>query len=141
MADVWVATNLTEDDGRYRLIRAEDVRHMQLVGERPRLLAQVPGGEVSGWMALVDSPEPYSRFAGAGLDGSTARPPVPDHFHLELAAALAAAHVRARAEGQPLVIRPVIEGNAWVWRADNYAVLRGARSALAEVPTSRAAAS
>src|SRR4051812_38680515 len=116
MAEVWVATNLTEDGERYRLIRGDDVRHMQLVGERPRLLVQVRGGQASGWLAVVDSPEPYSRFAGVGLDGSDARPQVPDHFHLELAAALDAARLTARNEGQPLVIRPVIERDGWVWR-------------------------
>ncbi|MBP5888778.1 MULTISPECIES: hypothetical protein [Streptomyces] len=141
MAEVWVATNLSEDGKRYRLIRAEDVRHMQLVGERPRLLVQVPGGEVSGWVTLVDSPEPYSRFAGVGLDGAAARPPVPDHFHLELAAALDAARLRARDEGQPLVVRPVIERDGWVWRTEGYAVLLGERSALAELAAPHAAAS
>ncbi|MEU0061255.1 hypothetical protein [Streptomyces sp. NPDC006334] len=113
---------------------------MQLVGERPRLLVQVPGGEVSGWVALVDRPEPNFRFTGVGLNGSSAPPPVPDHFHLELAAALDLARLKASDEGQPLVVRPVIEGDAWVWQTESCAVLLKERSSLAELAAPRAAA-
>jgi len=140
MAEVWVATNLTDDGGRYALIRADDVRHLRLVGERPRLLAQVPGGEVSGWVALADSPEPRTRFSGV-MDGASPPPPLPDHFHLELAAALDAARLQAAKEGYPLIVRPVLDGEMWRWRTETYGAVLGERRALAEVPVPRAAAS
>ncbi|MFG2681342.1 hypothetical protein [Streptomyces sp. NPDC048392] len=139
MADVWVATNLVDDGKRYRLIRADDLRHLQLVGDRPRLIAEVPGGQESGWVPLVDSREPYARFSGT-VDAGT-RPPLPEHFHLELLIALDDARLRVRDEGRSLVVRAVTQGGGWVWRADYYAVLLGAGSVLAEVSAPHAAAS
>jgi hypothetical protein len=142
MAEVWVATNLVDDGKRYRLIRADDLRHLQLVGDeaRPRLLAQVPGGQVSGWVPLVDSPEPqYARFSGL-VDGKV-RPPVPEHFHLELARALDVARLQAAKEGHSLIVRPVLDGDTWVWRVDGSGVVLAERGALAEVSTPHAAAS
>src|SRR4051794_28777134 len=80
------------------------------VGEaRPRLIAQVPGGQTSGWAPPVDSPESYARrLAGVVDDG--VRPPLPDHFHLELARALDTARLQAREEGHSPLVRPVLDG-------------------------------
>lgn len=140
MAEVWVATNLADDGGRYALIRSDDLRHLKLVGDRPRLLAQVPGGEVSGWVALADSPEPRTRFSGV-MDGSPPPPPLPDHFHLELTAALDAARLQAAKEGYSLIVRPVLDGAMWRWKTETYGVALGERRALADVSAPRAAAS
>ncbi|MGN9763073.1 hypothetical protein [Streptomyces sp. SD31] len=130
MAEVWVATNLADDGKRYRLIRADDLRHLQLVGEvRPRLMAQVPGG-VSGWVPLVDSPEAVPRFSGV-MGGAVMRPPVPEHFHLELARALDVARLRVREDGHSLIVRAVVEGSRWMWRAESYVELLGEGAALA----------
>ncbi|MET8807924.1 hypothetical protein [Streptomyces sp. NPDC004546] len=135
-----MATNLTDDGDQYGLIHADDLRHLRLIGDRPRLLAQVPGGEVSGWVPLVDSPEPsYARFSGSV--GSEARPPLPEHFHLELAAALDAARLQVREEGHSVVVRAVVERSGWVWRAVSYGAILGQRSASVEVPAAHAVAS
>ncbi|MGW6804802.1 hypothetical protein [Streptomyces sp. NPDC055039] len=143
MAEVWVASNLVDDGTRYRLIRADDLRQLQLIGDeaRPRLLAQVPGGQVSGWVPLLDSPEPqYARFSGT-VDGNGVRPPVPEHFHLERAAALDAARLQVREEGHSVVVRAVVERGGWVWRAMSYGTFRGQRPASAEVAAAHAVAS
>jgi hypothetical protein len=139
MAEVWVATNVKDDGERYALIRADDVRHLRLVGDRPRLLAQVPGGEVSGWVALADSPAPATRFSGV-MDGSPP-PPLPDHFHLELTAVLDAARLQASKEGYPVIVRPVLDGAMWRWKTETYGAALGERRALTEVSAPRAAAS
>lgn len=140
MAEVWVATSLADDGKRYRLIRADDLRYLQLVGERPRLMAQVPGGQVSGWVPLVDSPEPYARFTGT-VNVDAVRPPLPEHFHLELARALDEARLRAREEGHSLIVRPVLDGSTWTWRVDSSGLVLQERPALAEVSAPKAAAS
>jgi hypothetical protein len=140
MAEVWVATSLVDDGDRYRLIRADDLRHLQLVGERPRLMAQVPGGQVSGWVPLVDSPQPYVRFAGT-VNADSVRPPLPEHFHLELARTLDAARLQAAKEGYSLIVLPVLEGGTWRWRTQTYGALLGERRGLAEVSAPEAAAS
>jgi hypothetical protein len=140
MAEVWVATSLVDDGTRYRLIRADDLRYLRLVGERPRLMAQVPGGQASGWVPLVDSPEPYARFSGT-VNGDGMRPPLPEHFHLELARALDAARLRAREEGHSLLVRPVLDGNTWTWRVDSSGLVLQERPALAEVAAPEGAAS
>lgn len=143
MAEVWVASNLIDDGKRYRLIRADDLRHLQIVGDkaRPRLLAQVLGGQVSGWVPLVDSPEPqYARFSGV-MAGNGIRPPLPEHFHLELARALDTARLRAVDEGHSLIVRPVLDGNRWTWRVDSTDAVLEEKHALAEVSPPHAAAS
>lgn len=139
MAEVWVATRLTDDGARYRLIRADDLRHLELVGEpRPRLMAQVPGGD-SGWVVLADSPESRPRFSGV-MDGGCP-PALPDHFHLELAAALERARLQAATEGCSLIVCPVIDGNTWRWRTETCGAALGERRTLADVSAPRTAAS
>lgn len=140
MAGVWVATSLIDDGTRYRLIRADDLRYLQLVGERPQLMAQVPGGQVSGWVSLVDSPEPYARFSGT-VNGDGVRPPLPEHFHLELVRALDAARLRALKEGHSLIVRPVLDGNTWTWRVDSSGLVLQERPEPSEIPAPEAAAS
>lgn len=141
MAEVWVATSLTDDGDRYGLVHADDLRHLRLVGEkRPRLLAQLPGGEVSGWVPLVDSAE--QQFRVSPVVGVNMQPPLPDHFHLQLVAALDAARLQASEEGHSVVVRAVVERDAWVWRAVSYSAFLGQRRpALTEVSEPRAAAS
>ncbi|MFJ6709247.1 MULTISPECIES: hypothetical protein [unclassified Streptomyces] len=137
MSDVWVATNLTDDGEMYGLLRADDLRHLRLVGKpRPRLVAQLPGSpDGDGWVPLVDSgPEPASaRFSGV-VNGATTRPVLPAQFHLELISALEAARLRAAGEGQPLVVRAMYEGTTWRWRTDTYG------AALAQIGAPAAAA-
>jgi hypothetical protein len=125
MSQVWVATNLTDDDDTYGLLLADELRHLRLVDQpRPRLVAQLPGSpDHDGWVTLVDSgPEPSTtRFSGV-VTGAAARPPLPAQFHLELISALETARLRAASEGQPLVVRPVCEEANWQWRTDTYGV-------------------
>jgi len=125
MSQVWVATNLTDDGEMYGLLRADDLRHLRLVGKpRPRLIAHLPGSpDRDGWVPLVDSgPEPSTaRFSGV-VNEATSRPPLPAQFHLELISTLEAARIRAAGEGQPLVVRATYEGVTWRWQTDTYGV-------------------
>lgn len=114
---VWVATNLTTEEA-YRLIRADDLRHLRLFEAPRRLMARVPG-EPDGWMTIVDGgPAPSAlRFSGV-VDRPENRPFLPAHFHLHLAAALETARIRAAADRQLLVVQAAHDGTAWQWHID-----------------------
>lgn len=127
MAEVWVATNRADDETP-DLIRADDLRHLRLVGKgRPRLVSQGPGSDVT----LVDSPDTVGRrFSGVVGTESGERPPLPRMFHLDLAAALEAARIRAAGESQPVVVHAVLDGGTWQWSAETYgAFLANTRAA------------
>ncbi|MFD4555255.1 hypothetical protein ACFWP5_13210 [Streptomyces sp. NPDC058469] len=142
MAEVWVATNLTDDE-MYGLLRADDLRHLRLVGKpRPRLIAHLPGSpDRDGWVPLVDSgPEPSTaRFSGV-VNGATPRPTLPAQFHLELISTLEAARIRAAGEGQPVVVRATYEGTTWRWQTDTYGVALAQIGAPAVATTKETAA-
>ncbi|MGJ5899401.1 hypothetical protein ACSCBZ_46800 [Streptomyces niveiscabiei] len=114
-----MATNLADEES-YRLLRADDLRHLQLLEAPRRLVVCLPGGP-GEWTPIVDGgPGPsVFRFSGV-VDRPVFRPVLPAHFHLRLVEALEAARVRAIGERRLQVVQAAHDGTVWQWHTDTW---------------------